>query len=181
VPPNYPPGTREHHHLQDSHHRASISKGHGWVATKLGKDPARTHAHWRGFERSGRISQRMHEDEEREKTEIRIRPSGGLTISIQIWSSGGLYLRLYLDLARRRGVKVLAGREFPILSGLWGVLVVGDLGVGSFSKSLEDRLSGKLDFSRRWAFSFFFFFSFFNLKGIFILCMMPRQFVKLHL
>jgi hypothetical protein len=83
----------------------------------------------------------MHEDGEREKTEIRIRPSGGLTISIQIWSSGGLYLRLYLDLARRRGVKVLAGREFPILSGLWGVLVVGDLGVGSFSTSLEDRLS----------------------------------------
>jgi len=65
-----------------------------------------THAHWRGFERSGRISQRMHEDEEREKTEIRIRPSGGL------------YRRLYPDLAGCRGVKVLVGREFPIPSGL---------------------------------------------------------------
>jgi hypothetical protein len=49
----------------------------------------------------------MHEDRKREKIEIHIRPSGGL----------------YLDLAGRRGVKVLAGREFLIPSGLWGVLV----------------------------------------------------------
>ncbi len=54
----------------------------------------------------------MHEDRKREKIEIHIRPSGGL----------------YLDLAGRRGVKVLAGREFPIPSGLWGVLAAGGWG-----------------------------------------------------
>jgi hypothetical protein len=37
---------------------------------------------------SGRISQRMHEDGEREKKKIRIQSSGGLTISIQIRPSG---------------------------------------------------------------------------------------------
>jgi len=79
VPPNYPPGTREHHHLQDSHHRASISKGHGWVATKLGKDPARTHAHWRGFERSSQAS-RSKPGSDQKTTSSRARTA-------QIWSS----------------------------------------------------------------------------------------------
>jgi hypothetical protein len=59
----------------------------------------------------------MHEDGEQEKTEIQIRPSGGL------------YLRLYSDLAGRRGVKVLAGQEFPIPSGLWGMLAAGGRGL----------------------------------------------------
>jgi hypothetical protein len=59
----------------------------------------KTHTSVRGFsggsrfERSCRLSQRMHEDGEREKTNIRIRPSGGLTVSIQIRPSGGLYRR----------------------------------------------------------------------------------------
>jgi len=73
----------------------------------------------------GWISQMMHEDGEREKTEIRIRPSGGLTVSIQIRLLGGLYLLLYPDLTGRRGVKLLARREFSIPSGLWGVLAAG--------------------------------------------------------
>jgi hypothetical protein len=82
----------------------------------------------------------MHEDGEREKIEIQIwlsggltvsiqiRPSGGLTVFIQIRPSRGLYRHLYPDLAGRRGVKVLAGREFSIPPGLWGVLAAGGQG-----------------------------------------------------
>jgi hypothetical protein len=53
---------------------------------------------------------------------------------------GGLYHRLYPNLAGRRGVKVLARREFSIPSGLWGVLAAD--GQGPRGREFSDVAGG---------------------------------------
>jgi hypothetical protein len=109
----------------------------------------------------------MHKDGEREKTKIRIRPSGGL----------------YLDLAGCRGSKVLAGWEFSIPSGLWGVLAAGGWGPRGreFSEVAGGPAVRQAGFFPAMGIFVAVAFFFFNLKGIFVLCMMPHQLVKLSL